>query len=108
MDITKEMILGFSADQAKALHEKIAAFIDRNYADFLDAGLMDDILVNEYKAGVAKLSCCNNSTKETLAGLSTILWQVVECASECLAEGRKDSVYKDVIGIVAEAIGLVG
>lgn len=99
MDITKETILGLSIDQAKNFHQKVVEFLNNNYKAVIDGGLMDEVLMNEYKASVAKL---DNS--DIAAWLGNTLWQVVLCASANLAKGKTDAIYADLIKCVAEVV----
>lgn len=84
MDITKETILGLSIDQAKNFHQKVVEFFNNNYKAVIDGGLMDEVLMNEYKASVAN-------------------W-IMPTLPLGLAKGKTDAIYADLIKCVAEAV----
>lgn len=86
------------------LHNRIVEFIDKNYSSVLDNGLMDDILVNEYRASVAKIT--NSSTILELERLKLIKWldfilcQMIGCAKDNMNSGNNKQVFKDFLDFV--------
>lgn len=85
------------------LHTIISVFIDRHYDDMLDYGLMDDILVNEYKAGIVKMdSMCAERLVNTARWLDTVLSQMVICAKDNLAVGRNYPIYSNFLRCVED------
>ena len=65
MDITREMIMALPVEQASKLYKTVVAFLENNLDAVLDAGLLDEVLYNEYKAGVVKLFAGNCDQQKT-------------------------------------------
>lgn len=86
------------------LHKSVVEFIDQNYAAVIDNGLMDDVLVNEYKANVDKLSAqqpLSDSEQVTvLQWLDFMLKQMTDCAKDNLTSGNPQSVFKALLECV--------
>lgn len=106
MDITFEKIMSLLYDAAIVLHQKVAEFIDANNEAVLDAELMDDVLMSEYKAGVAKLNNQGESEekKELTEWLASVVWQMVKCASSNIATGHQLPVYVDFVSNLSRSI----
>lgn len=86
-------------------YKKVADFINANYADTLDNGLMDDVLFSEYKAGVEKLSCAERDEEQCVnleRWLGVIIGQMVECAKDNIAVGRRYNVYEKFLECFGE------
>lgn len=83
-------------------HNKIIVFIDKNYDAILDNGLMDDVLVNEYKTGVAKLDSIETMSegdkKELMGWLDSIVNLMIQCATDNIAFGRTFPVFENFMG----------
>jgi hypothetical protein len=86
------------------LHKSVVEFIDQNYAAVIDNGLMDDVLVNEYKANVDKLSAqqpLSDSEQVTvLQWLDFMLKQMTDCAKDNLTSVNPQSVFKALLECV--------
>ena len=86
------------------LHKSVVEFIDQNYAAVIDNGLMDDVLVNEYKANVDKLSAqqpLSDSEQVTvLQWLDFMLMQMTDCAKDNLTSVNPQSVFKALLECV--------
>lgn len=106
MDITFEKIMSLPYDAAIVLHQKVVEFIDANNEAVLDAALMDDVLMSEYKAGVAKLNNQGESEekKELIGWLASVVWQMIECASSNIATGHQLPVYVDFVSSLSRSI----
>lgn len=106
MDITFEKIMSLPYDAAIMLHQKVAEFIDANNEAVLDAELMDDVLMSEYKAGVARLNNNERSEekKELIGWLASVVWQMIECASSNIAAGHQLPVYVDFVSNLSRSI----
>lgn len=108
MDITKEMTMALPVEQARELHREVVVFVENNYEAVLDADLMDDILVREYRLGVEKLTSIldpeTDQTEIQRRTLDIILMQTVSCAADNLSIGRTIPIYKEFLSCVAETI----
>lgn len=106
MDITFEKIMSLPYDAAIVLHQKVVEFIDANNEAVLDAALMDDVLMSEYKAGVARLNNNERSEekKELIGWLASVVWQMIECASSNIATGHQLPVYVDFVSSLSRSI----
>lgn len=86
------------------LHNKVVEFIDRNYAAVIDNGLMDDVLVNEYKANVIKFSAqpplSDSEQVKLLRWLNFMLKQMTDCAKDNLAAGNPQPVFKTLLEFI--------
>ena len=75
-----------------------------NYAAVIDNGLMDDVLVNEYKANVDKLSSqpplSDCEQVKQFQWLDFMLKQMTECAKDNLAAGNPQPVFKALLECV--------
>lgn len=107
MDITFEKITSLPNDAVIVLHQKVVEFIDANNEAVLDAELMDDVLMSEYKAGVTKLNNQGESEekKELTEWLASVVWQMIECASSNIAAGHQLPVYADFVSCLSHSIG---
>ena len=102
------MIMELPFEQTGNLHEKIVAFMNKNYEAVIDSGLMDDILFEEYKDSVHKIGNVADMTdaekQAQLNWLCTLLWQMAESSSNNLIAGRMNPVYVDMLKCVADFV----
>lgn len=82
----------------KLLHDRVVNFIDQNYEAVIDNGLMDDILIREYKANVSKLEALHllppPEQDRLIQWIDYMLKQMVDCAKGNLAAGNPKPVFK--------------
>ena len=99
------MFMNLSNEQRLKMYEHVAMYLDSHYESVIDAGLTDDILLAEYKAGLASISDTNLDEEERqkqIDWLSILVWQMIECSVNNLAEGRKNLVYANFIKTISE------
>ncbi len=86
------------------LHKRVVEFIDRNYIEVIDNGLMDDILFNEYKANVDNLYAqpplSDSEQVKQLQWLDFMLKQMKDCAKDNLLAGNPQPVFKALLDYV--------
>lgn len=108
ISITRDMIMALPRKEACNLHKKMAIFFDQNYESLLDAGLIDDVLVGEYKIGAVKLDKISKSyveeQKKQTDWLCTILWQMVESVSFNIASGHHNPIYSSLLQRLTESL----
>lgn len=89
------------------MHKKVAEFVGANAEAVIDAAIMDGVLMSEYKAGVEKLIKQDNQgeeLKELEEWLTSVVWQMIECASSNIAAGHQIRVYIDFLGVLSNCI----
>ena len=90
--------------KTKILHDRVVEFIEQNYEAVIDYGLMDDILVREYKANVAKLEALHllpeAEQSKLLQWIDYMLKQMVDCANDNVAAGNPQPVFKALLDCV--------
>lgn len=85
------------------LHKRVVEFIDINYTDILEYGLMDDVLVSEYIANVDKLvsqTLVVEEKNKIIDWLDFMLKQMTDCANDNLMIDNKKTVFKSLIELV--------
>lgn len=104
MDITREMIMALPVEQAIKLHKTVVAYLESNLDTVLGAGLLDEVLYGEYRAGVEKLSGMDCDQQKQTGSLCSLLWPMVETAASNLSAGKTEQVYADFVKCVAESL----
>lgn len=81
---------------------KINEFIDQNYEYVLDYGLMDVVLIDEYRASLVKLSTSTDEQdkKKVCEWLEFMVNQIKECANDNISVGRKYPIYEACLNCV--------
>jgi hypothetical protein len=86
----------------------VVAFVEANYGAILDAGLMDEVLMEEYKQSVIKLeefkTASSKEKQKQAEQLGFVLWTMVDNASQNIASGRYNPVHVELLKAISEII----
>lgn len=87
-------------------YNRVIDFIEQNYGEVIENGLMDDILVSEFTAQVNKLNTYDPSSSEECKHLNDwvdlMVSQMVDCSKDNILTGNPQPVFIKFLALVGQ------